>query len=371
MLKEINIFREILRLLKAGETPVLATVAGTSGSTPAGPSAKMLVRAGKTETIGTVGGGCLEAGAIQDARIAMHQNAQRLAEYELNDEDTEGGLICGGQAKILLEPLESSSIPVFERICELQNDGCDSVLVSAVRPGEKTAKSVFRDNIVEGAHLPEDIAAFLKTSAEEIIRSEKPETVDSASGIRYLCEPVTGYPTLFIFGGGHVSFYIAHFAKITGFRIVIIDDREKFANRERFPDADDIIVSDYTSVFGKLRVLASSFIIIVTRGHSFDECVLEQAVKTPAHYIGMIGSRRKVLLTMQHLRERGIAQETLDAVFSPLGLDLRAKTPAEIGISTVAELIKVRRKGAEANVGHMADSVRGIQENDQPSSHEK
>ena len=157
-----------------------------------------------------------------------------------------------------------------------------------------------------------------------------------------LLEPIFSEPTVYIFGAGHVSQQLAPLAKRVHFKVVVIDDREMFANRERFPEADEVIVSEFERCFDQLNIDESSYIVIVTRGHLYDGFVLEQAVKTNARYIGMIGSKKKIQTLYQNLMKKGIPKETLDRVHAPIGLDINSETPEEIAVSIVAELIKVR-----------------------------
>jgi xanthine dehydrogenase accessory factor len=155
-------------------------------------------------------------------------------------------------------------------------------------------------------------------------------------------EPVFSEPTVYVFGGGHVSEQVAPLAKKVHFKVVIIDDREIFANRERFPEADEVIVSEFEKCFDQLNIDDSSYIVIVTRGHLYDGIVLEQAVKTNACYIGMIGSKKKIKTLYQNLMKKGISKEALKRVHAPIGLDINSETPEEIAVSIVAQLIKVR-----------------------------
>ena len=157
-----------------------------------------------------------------------------------------------------------------------------------------------------------------------------------------LLEPIFSEPTVYLFGAGHVSQQIAPLAKRVQFKVVVIDDREMFANRERFPEADEVIVSEFETCFEQLQIDDSSYIVIVTRGHLYDGFVLEQAVKTDARYIGMIGSKKKIHILYQNLMKKGIPKETLDRVYAPIGLDINSETPEEIAVSIVAQLIKVR-----------------------------
>ncbi len=156
-------------------------------------------------------------------------------------------------------------------------------------------------------------------------------------------EPITSNPCLYIFGGGHVSFYMAKTAKMVGFRVVVADDRPEFASRERFPDADEIMVDNFSSALQRLRINKNSYIVILTSGHFSDEEVLEWAVKTDAPYIGMIGSKKKKDTIFSHLQSKGISRDVLERVHSPIGLEIDAETPEEIAVSILAEVIKVRR----------------------------
>jgi xanthine dehydrogenase accessory factor len=158
-------------------------------------------------------------------------------------------------------------------------------------------------------------------------------------------EPILTLSTLYIFGGGHIALALTKMGKLCGFKIAVIDDRAEFASAERFPEAEVILAEDFTKSFARLKIDKSSYIVIVTHGHKHDEVVLEQAVGTPAKYIGMIGSKTKNETIFSHLRDRGISKEQLDRVHAPIGLEIGAQTPEEIAVSILAELIKVRRSG--------------------------
>ena len=157
-------------------------------------------------------------------------------------------------------------------------------------------------------------------------------------------EPIHALPVLFIFGGGHISLSLARIGKMVDFRVVVIDDRPEFANAERFPEADEAIAGEMASIMPQLDINSSSYIVIVTRGHQNDSQVLEWAVSTPAAYVGMIGSRKKIHTLFSHLKSKGITQEQLDRVHSPIGLPIGAETPEEIAVSIMAEVIQVHRQ---------------------------
>jgi xanthine dehydrogenase accessory factor len=157
---------------------------------------------------------------------------------------------------------------------------------------------------------------------------------------------------LYIFGAGHVAYNLYKVARIAGFEVVIADNRETYANRERFPEAREIYSDEFDTSFEKITAGQSSFIVIVTRGHADDMRVLRWAVGTPARYIGMIGSKRKVITIYKELQSEGISPEKFDNVHAPVGLDIGAITPEEIAVAVVAEMIAVRRY-SDAALPHM------------------
>ncbi len=153
-------------------------------------------------------------------------------------------------------------------------------------------------------------------------------------------------PTLLIAGGGHIAVPLCTMGKSLGFRVAVVDDRPDFANRERFPDADQVIAGDFGEVLaGRIPVNSSSYVVIVTRGHANDEAALRAVLESHAAYIGMIGSSKKVKTIMDRMRESGVPQKQLDQVYSPIGLDIAAETPAEIALSILAEIVHLRRCG--------------------------
>jgi xanthine dehydrogenase accessory factor len=192
----------------------------------------------------------------------------------------------------------------------------------------------------------------------QVIREEKPRlfhydlTGSEAAGAGMICggaldiyiDPIIPVPAVFIFGGGHISLSVSKISAMSGFRVTVIDDRPEFANRERFPEAGQVIAETFSTAFPRLQVTRSSYLVIVTRGHADDQQVLEWALTTEAGYIGMIGSKRKIGALYRNLEEKGVAREKLLRVHAPIGLDIGSLTPEEIAVSIVAEMIQVRRK---------------------------
>jgi xanthine dehydrogenase accessory factor len=161
-------------------------------------------------------------------------------------------------------------------------------------------------------------------------------------------EPVEPRPRAFLFGAGHISLSLSRLASMAGFEVTVADDRDTYASPERFPEASAVLAAPYEDIFPSLEINASSYLVIVTRGHRDDMRVLRWAVSTPAAYIAMIGSRRKVLSVVRELEKEGLPHSAFERVNSPMGLDIGAVTPEEIAVSVVAEMIAVRRRAPDA-----------------------
>ncbi len=252
---------------------------------------------------------------------------------------------------------------VYEEILRLRKLGqkCAIATIVQVRgsiPSYESAKLLVReDGSMIGTIGGGCVEAEVWNAAREVIEKEQPRHLsfnlgqDAAYDNGLICggqldifvEPVLPVPGAFIFGAGHISKSISKVATLAGFAANIIDNRENFANRERFPEAAEIYAEEYEEVFGRLPVNETSYIIIVTRGHRDDMRVLRWAVTTNARYIAMIGSKRKVISVVKELRAEGIPLESFERVSAPMGLEIGAVAPEEIAVSVVAEMIAVRR----------------------------
>jgi xanthine dehydrogenase accessory factor len=166
-------------------------------------------------------------------------------------------------------------------------------------------------------------------------------------------EPVLPPALLYIFGAGHVSVNLYRVAQNAGFDVIVVDDRDAYANRDRFPQATEVIAEDFEQAMARLTPNESSYLVIVTRGHRDDMRVLRWAVQTRARYIGMIGSKRKTIAIFRELQKEGLAAELFERVHAPVGLDIGAVTPEEIAVAITAELIAIRRH-AERALPHMS-----------------
>jgi xanthine dehydrogenase accessory factor len=252
---------------------------------------------------------------------------------------------------------------VYEELVRLRSLGqkCAIATIVEVRgsiPSYESAKILVReDGSMIGTIGGGCVEAEVWTAAREVIETEKPKHLsfnlgqDAAYDNGLICggqldvfvEPVLPLPRAFIFGAGHISKSLSKVATLAGFGTVVVDNRESFANRERFPEAVEVHAVEYEELFPKLPINETSYIIIVTRGHRDDMRVLKLALGTPARYISMIGSKRKVINVIRELEKEGTPRTAFERIHAPMGLDIGAISPEEIAISVAAEMIAVRR----------------------------
>jgi xanthine dehydrogenase accessory factor len=354
-MQDIN--SEIVKGLSRKEKLVLATLITRVGSAPRGVGAKYLIKEDGT-TSGSIGGGCVEAEVWQEAKEVMKKEKSKVLYFKLTSEQlAEGGLICGGDVDIFLEPLKEECLNIYREVVRIKQKGGSAILATLISVDDTFVNQVGSKVLIKASGEKmgdllggEQIEQRILREKGELLKMNKPEVmvihpeIESASWkkMEVLLEPIHSEPTVFIFGAGHVSQQLAPLVKRVSFKVVVIDDREMFANHERFPEADEVLVSEFEKCFDQLSIDDSSYIVIVTRGHLYDGFVLEQAVQTNAHYIGMIGSKKKIHTLYQNLMRKGISKETLNKVYAPIGIKINSETPEEIAVSIVAELIKVR-----------------------------
>jgi xanthine dehydrogenase accessory factor len=291
----LELLDQIIRRAPTGEPTALCTVVRTRGSTPQGAGAAMLVlRDGKT--IGTLGGGCVEAEVRQQALQLMTDRQSRLLSFRLDhDYGWDDGLVCGGIMDIAVQVIDSAEAA--------------QPLAAAHKKLASNQAATLPINVVDESGKP---AAF---------QLEVPRT-----------------PSLIIAGAGHVGQALAETARRIGFAVTVIDDRPDCLTPDRFPGVT-CLEGEIETQLAACRIDEQTYIVIVTRGHRHDGRALAAVINSPARYIGLIGSKRKVRTILEDLNKAGVPRERLLAVHAPIGLELGAVTPAEIAISIAAELI--------------------------------
>ncbi|RKY85324.1 hypothetical protein DRQ09_07440 [candidate division KSB1 bacterium] len=352
---DLGIYSTIVELLKDNKELALATIVSKESPTPAGLSSKMIIKKENFETAGTIGGGCLEAEIISKAKKVLDTGKPEIVKYRLDEENPESWLICGGNVEILIEYIHRGFFHTFQSAVNIIKESSKGIICTLVEKN-RTEKYIISKKEWIGKKPDGEVLLKIEHQYDEIIENENPVRVES--GI--FLDPLLPSPELYVFGGGHISVYLSQFSKTTGFHTTVIDDRIKFASRNRFPIVDNVICSDFEDAFNKVKIGKNSYIVIVTRGHKYDELVLEKALSTDAFYIGMIGSKKKVFTIIKRLYNKGISKEKLLKVFSPIGLDIGAKTPEEIAVSIISEIIKLRRNGEKKEINHLRSTLNSV-----------
>jgi xanthine dehydrogenase accessory factor len=341
--------QQVCELLEQGQDLVVATIMHHRGSTPRTAGTRMLVlRDGRDR--GTIGGGLLEARVTAKAREVLDRRRPHLMFLDLGHDDVAGvDMICGGEVEVLLDYLRPDKplLDLFRRRRRLWAAGEEGFLVTTAVLSETGIERTDHCLVEAEGRIRGDVPFapdLLEALLKETRKTADMQVVDFEN-FRVVVEPTMRPKTVFLFGAGHVSQPTARLAAMVGFRVVVLDDRLEFANRQRFPEADEVrVLPGFDAAFEQLPVSSHSFVVIVTRGHLYDKTVLGRALETDAGYIGMIGSRRKRDAIFQALLSEGFKRTDLRRVHAPIGLEIGAETPEEIAVSIVAELIRVRAR---------------------------
>jgi xanthine dehydrogenase accessory factor len=342
----------------AGIPFAVATVVRTQGSTPQVVGAKLVLTADQGERpVGTLGGGCVEADAIDAARQVLAGRPASLREYQLNEELAwNTGLVCGGTMWILAEhgsggawPAAAAGVDPFAVAAAATAGGPPVAFVSSLHRHGRGLGFDARVLVLAGGRMvgslgSADLDERARDAAIEQMRHGTARVIALDERQELLIEPVTSRPQLVVAGGGHVSRAIARQARLLDFDVVIFEDRPEFADPDRF-DGAMVLGGDLTTAITAFDYAALSYLVIATRGHKLDADCVTAAVATRVPYIGLLGSRRKTVLIADMLRAQGVDEARIAAIHAPVGLDLGGRTPAEIALSVLAEITQSRYRG--------------------------
>jgi xanthine dehydrogenase accessory factor len=347
-----DLLRHLIETLEGGRESILCQVVETRGSTPQKSGALMLVDPTGGQA-GTLGGGCVEAEVKQKAIRRIGQAGAEVHAFLLDhDYAWADGLICGGKMVILTEALRGPEalgyLRAYQALLEAGDGFTEAVVVDPDRLDVRAplgTRALFdaRGRFVSAWPIGQG-GAGLAAGLAPLDDRPRPSV---RGGIAFL--PTLPRVRLVIVGAGHVGQGVASLAARADFDVWIVDDRRQYANAERFPDAQRIIVGPLDEVLPSLarEVTPQTYALIVTRGHGHDQEALHHLAPTPAPYVGLIGSRRKIRLIFDSLRELGVAESDLARVAAPVGFDIGSQTIPEIAISIVAELIARRNLGPD------------------------
>ncbi len=349
-----DLYKQIKSALSKDSPFALAMIVSHKGSTPRTSGSWMLVWPDKTID-GTIGGGLVEARVMDACAGMMDKGRSVMADFHLDQELKAGmDMICGGSMSVWLRsfvpPFSKDLLDGFETIAKIEEKGNSALVITRIS-GSTAQVPVVLENGTNDANAHLLPKALLDDAAGQVFSG--PGIWRMVYGLdQYMVQSLMPKETLYICGAGHVGVQLGRVAHITDFSTVVVDDRPEFADPLRFPHAGRVKVApEFESVFNGFHVDENSYIVILTRGHLHDQVVLEQALATRAAYIGMIGSRNKRDRIYGNLMEKGISKQALDAVYSPIGTAIKAETPAEIAISIMGELIRVRAENRQGKGG--------------------
>lgn len=336
-----KIFGYIKEALKDGKNIMLNMIIASSGSTPRGKGAKMLVYSDGSIK-GTLGGGRAEYLCIQKSVEALKEKRSFTASYDMSQKDIEGvGMICGGNVEVCFKYFSEKDIEFVDYVINLMEKRVDSWLITKVS-----------ENSVEmGTYDKENGVKFI--DGIDTVKAEK--WTDNRYSFRdgndlFFVEQLTRKGTVYVFGAGHVSKELAPLLKHLDFRVVVYEERLELA--ENFNNDIQVVLGEFNNIDKYIKMADEDYAVIMTSGHSGDFDVLEQVLRKNLSYTGVIGSRKKIAVTRQRLLAAGIEEEKIDELHTPIGLAIKAVTPAEIAVSVAGELILHR---AEHEHGEKAE----------------
>ncbi len=292
-------WEELSELLFKKRELMLNIIIDKKGSTPRGVSTVMLVLP-DGEIKGTIGGGPVENDLINESITLIKDKKSIIAEKNFLGD----AVVCGGKISVL-------QLYISEK---------DSFLISNLTEKFLSGETFF---------LSVELNNFSKKLTSELIEDNN-----------FYCHKIESLPELNIFGAGHIAIPLAKMGKLCDFNVIIYDDREEFLSDDRFPDADTTILSDFSNILKYIRTTNNSFFVLVTREHAHDEVILTQILNKPFKYIGMIGSKKRVMTVKENLIKKGFTKESIEKINAPIGLQINSETPAEIAVSIIAEIIK-------------------------------
>jgi len=347
-----NIFQAALEMLDGGGNAALVTIVAAEGFVPVSATSKLLVTSTGT-LLGRSGSDILDADIRAEAQRVLAQGPLSPRQFCVLDKDAvASGWYRSWTVELLIEPLREQGYEILRALVALEDTGHRGTLATVLTehpryPAGCRKLLVCDDGTMVGRLGDARLEAVVRHRGQEVLLGEQRLLEDyhteDGSTLRFLLEPILPTPTLWVFGGGHIVPPLVCAATLVGFRVRVIDDDPAFVNQERFPEADATLVMPFTHMGEMFDFGQDDYVVLMTRGHASDHTILEQIYDCPARYLGMLGSKPRIAKIWQHLEAKGMARQWLDRVHAPIGLNIYARSPEEIAISILAEIIHVRR----------------------------
>lgn len=344
-----DVLDEVERWRAAGQRIALATVVSVAGSAPRGLGAVLAVsEAG--EIAGSVSGGCVEPAVIEEGMRAIRTGKPVLLQYGITEEQNveQIGLSCGGEIRVFVERLEEFE-PLAQALRAEQPIARATVIAAPASSAISTGgRLTFMDRGESTGTLGDSaLDALVRGDAPGLLRggesATRSYTLPSGEVVEVFFGVYPAPPTLLIVGAGHVSIPLSRMAKVLGYRVIVMDAREAFATRERLPDADEILVEWPDEALGRLTLTSATAVAVLTHDEKFDVPALAAVLNTPVFYVGAIGSSGTRRRRDERLRAEGLNDAQIGRIHGPIGLSIGAKTPEEIALAILAQIVAVRR----------------------------
>jgi xanthine dehydrogenase accessory factor len=358
-MNEAGMFEELFRRLERREPVVLATIVDAEGPTPQVPGASALFGPSGL-LLGTLGGGMLEGDAGEKSALCLKTGDSLFYRFDLRGDDAAAGRpICGGFVWVLIDGSPGNK-ETWRSLKDALQSRRGGLLATRILRSDEGGAEIERVWLDEETPILDSASPFGRFSKElaqarrqgKAVVFQEPGALQEGRQAVYFLQPLSPSPRLLIVGAGHIGQALARQAAWLDFEVTVVDDRADFACRERFKEGAALLVDDIEKAVREFPVSSDTFIVIVTRGHSQDAEALRASIRSPAAYIGMIGSRNKVALMRERfLREGWASGEEWDRVHTPIGLKIGSKTVEEIAVSIAAELVEVRARIREAQAG--------------------
>lgn len=349
-----ELFTDLEKLAKVEKRVAMATLVGTRGTSPKREGAKMWVGE-EGRILGSVTiGGCVDARVIEDAEKALATSQPRLLQVDLGDEDAwEMGLSCAGSLDVLIEPFDltmpnNTLVQIYRAVRSAIEQGKTAAIVTSLKDSVHHLL-LLEDGKTSGTLGTPELDNEAKQIAPELIRKRKSATVSVGDpAVEVFFEVHGPSPTLIVFGAGHVSMPLVSLAHGLALKTIVVDGRPRFATRERFPEADELLIGIPSEIAQTLSYNSSTFVVLTAHDYKYDLPVLKVVLPAGAAYVGLLGSKRRGQAIKEFLRDSGMDEALLDRLHVPTGLDIGAESAAEIALSILAEAIAIKsgRRGS-------------------------
>ena len=347
-----NIFQAAFEMLDGGVNAAMVTIVSAEGFVPVSATSQLLVTSTGT-LLGRSGSDILDADIRAETQRVLAQGPHSPRQFCVLDKDAvASGWYRAWTVELLIEPLREQGYEILRALVALEDTGHRGTLATILTehpryPAGCRKLLVCDDGSMVGRLGETRLEAAVRYRGQDVLLGEQRLLEDyrteDGSTLRLLLEPILPTPTLWVVGGGHIVAPLVCAATLVGFRVRVIDDDPAFANQERFPEADATLVMPCARVGETFDFGQDDYVVLMTRGHGHDHTILEQIYDCPARYLGMLGSKPRIAKIWHSLEAKGIAREWLDRVHAPIGFNIHARSPEEISISILAELIHIRR----------------------------